>query len=135
MLAWLVWPWGWTGDDWSGVQTLILLVAGGTAYWQASEARKLCLEQSRPFVVLDMDVRQTIAELRITNVGPTLARNVRFAFETRRLGAPATTLGRRSLNSTSSQRESHRCHRGERSRSSLIRSRRAWQTVSISGGL
>lgn len=74
-------PWQYTGDDWSGIQTLVLLLAGGIAWWQASEARKLRLERSRPFVILDLEVHQTIAEFRITNIGATLARNIRFEFD------------------------------------------------------
>lgn len=77
-MNWVVWPWEWTSADWAGIQALILVVAGGIALWQVTEARKLRLERSRPFVVLDLEIHQTIAEFIIKNIGTTLARNVRF---------------------------------------------------------
>ena len=60
---------------------MILVAAGAVAWWQASEARKLRVERSRPFVILDVEIHQTIAEFRVTNIGTTLARNVRFEFD------------------------------------------------------
>jgi hypothetical protein len=74
-----IWPpWEYTDVDWSGlqtavlmVQTLILVAAGRIAWVQASEARNLRIERSRPFVIVDLAIYQTIAEFKITNIGAT----------------------------------------------------------------
>jgi hypothetical protein len=58
------------------------------AWRQANEARRLREEQARPFVIIDFHPWSTIIELKIKNVGTTLARNVKFEFNP----AMSTTL-------------------------------------------
>jgi hypothetical protein len=81
--AWPVWlaPWEWSSSDWAGLTFLVLVAAGYVAWRQAVEARRLREEQARPFVLIDFEAWQTIIELKITNTGRTLARNVRFEFD------------------------------------------------------
>lgn len=64
-----------------GAQLLVLIAAALYARRQAAEAAKLREAQTRPYVVIDFDVAQTIAYLRITNLGQTMARRVRFTFD------------------------------------------------------
>lgn len=48
----------------------------------ASEARQLREDQTRPFVVIDLDgLRATYFDLVIKNIGATMARDVRFKFD------------------------------------------------------
>lgn len=76
---------GWTEIvlAWASVATAVILgVAGGIGWWQASEARRLRRAQSRPFVVIDFDAQSIhlFINLRIANVGKTMARDVSFEF-------------------------------------------------------
>jgi hypothetical protein len=80
MSPWLS-PWEWSSADWAGLQFAVLVIAAWVAYRQVREARRLREEQARPFVVIDLVVWETIAEFKITNIGPTIARNVRFKFK------------------------------------------------------
>lgn len=73
-------PWDWTAADWAGVTCVVLIVAAFVAWRQVNEARRLREEQARPFVVIDFNAWSTIIELTITNVGNTLARDVKFEF-------------------------------------------------------
>jgi hypothetical protein len=78
------------GPDWTeiaaacilGAQLLVLLVAAGVAWYQAQEARRLREDQSRPFVVVDVDfVGTSELFLFVRNLGPALARDVRITID------------------------------------------------------
>ena len=61
-------------------QLVILGGAAAVAIYQALEARRLRKDQARPFVVVDFEPeRPSVMNLVITNVGKTMARNVRIA--------------------------------------------------------
>jgi hypothetical protein len=62
------------------LQFVVLVVAALIAWRQVNDARRVREERARPFVVMDIEVFQTISEFKITNLGPTIARNVRFSF-------------------------------------------------------
>lgn len=63
-------------------QLVVLSVAAVVAWRQVREARRLREEQQRPFVVIDFEVeRGYIAFLTVSNLGTSLARNVRFDIE------------------------------------------------------
>src|SRR5262245_61127532 len=47
---------------------------------QLAELRDAREEASRPFVVIDLEAAQTIATLKVRNIGQTIARNVTFRF-------------------------------------------------------
>ena len=79
MPGWLS-PWLWTSDTWAGLQFGVLVIAALVAWRQVGEARRLREEQARPFVIIDLQVFSTIAEFKITNIGATIARDVRFEF-------------------------------------------------------
>ena len=75
----------WT-DEWQvflvAAQLVVLLAAAGVAGWQVWEARKLRLQQNRPFVVIDFEVEEShLIYLEITNLGTSLARDVKIAIE------------------------------------------------------
>jgi hypothetical protein len=60
-----------------GAQLLVLGIAACVAWYQASEARRLRLEQHRPFVVIDVDfVGTSDLFLHVSNLGTSLARHV-----------------------------------------------------------
>jgi hypothetical protein len=59
-------------------QLLVLVVAAIVAGRQVGEARRLREEQARPFVVIDFDVRNHLIYIVVSNVGNTLATDVRF---------------------------------------------------------
>jgi hypothetical protein len=80
MPVWLS-PWEWTAADWAGLQFVVLVIAALVALRQVNEARRVREERARPFVVIDLEVFQTIAQFKITNLGSTIARSVRFSFE------------------------------------------------------
>jgi hypothetical protein len=80
MPTWLS-PWEYTSADWAGVQFLVLVAAAAVAWRQVREARRLREEQARPFVVIELDHRGTMAQFEIKNIGSTIARDVRFTFE------------------------------------------------------
>jgi hypothetical protein len=63
-------------------QLIVLVAAAGVAWYQAREARRLRLEQHRPFVVIDVDFVGT-AELflSVKNLGTSLARSVKFEID------------------------------------------------------
>jgi hypothetical protein len=58
----------------------VLALAAGVAWRQVGEARRLREEQARPFVVVDFEIDVPIISLVVSNVGRTMARNVRFSF-------------------------------------------------------
>lgn len=62
-------------------QLVILSVAAVVAWWQVGEARRLREQQSRPFVVIDFEVDGVLIFLVISNLGTTLARDVRFTID------------------------------------------------------
>jgi hypothetical protein len=75
----------WT-DEWQvylvGAQLVLLIVAAVVASWQVWEARKLRLQQDRPFVVIDFEVENSnLIYLEIANLGTSLARHVTIAIE------------------------------------------------------
>jgi hypothetical protein len=74
----------WTAEAWTALATwaTFTVIAGSLAFaWrQVAEARTLREEQTRPFVVVDLEPGWIIY-LTIENVGRTLARNVRVEFE------------------------------------------------------
>jgi hypothetical protein len=74
-----------SGPNWTDVaQVAILAVAAVVAWRQVREARRLREQQTRPFVVIDFEVEQNaIVFLAISNIGTTLARDVRFEIEPR----------------------------------------------------
>jgi hypothetical protein len=74
-------PWDWTATDWAGVTCVVLIAAAIVAWRHLREARQLREQQARPFVVIDLDIKSTIAQFEITNIGSTIARDVRFRFE------------------------------------------------------
>jgi hypothetical protein len=52
----------------------VLLIAAIVAWRQVREARHQREEQARPFVVMTLEIGNTVAEFRIENVGRTIAR-------------------------------------------------------------
>jgi hypothetical protein len=75
---------GWTVEAWMALASwaTFAVIAGSLAFaWrQVAEARRLREQQTRPFVVVDLEPGWIIY-LTIENVGRTLARNVRVKFE------------------------------------------------------
>jgi len=65
-----------------GAQLLLLAVAAYVAWRQVREARDLREQQNRPFVVIDFERQENTRAilLTISNIGTSLARNVRFEF-------------------------------------------------------
>jgi hypothetical protein len=61
-------------------QLFVLAVAAILGGRQVAEARRLREQQARPFVVIDLEIGNTIAEFVITNIGSTLAQDVQFKF-------------------------------------------------------
>jgi hypothetical protein len=74
-------PWDWSSSDWAGLTFVVIVAAAVVAWRQVKEARRLREEQARPFVLIDFQAWNTIIELTITNIGKTLARDARFAFD------------------------------------------------------
>jgi hypothetical protein len=78
----------------AGLQVLVLLLAALYAGRQLGETRRIREAETRPYVVVDLDVHQTIISLVISNLGRTMARDVRLdfdppletTFDTRRVG-------------------------------------------------
>ena len=62
------------------IQAGAVVFAALYARGQLGELRNTREETTRPFVVLDLETRQTIATLKIRNIGQTIARNVTFNF-------------------------------------------------------
>jgi hypothetical protein len=63
------------------IQTLVFAATALFAWHQVREARRLREESNRPFVVMDFEPYESDAViLNISNVGNSLARNVRFKF-------------------------------------------------------
>jgi hypothetical protein len=74
-------PWDWTSSDWAGLTFLVLVVAAFVAWRQVKEAQRLREEQARPFVVIDIEPWNPFVDLKITNLGQTMARDVQFQFD------------------------------------------------------
>lgn len=74
------WPWEWSASAWSALTFLVLLGAALLTWRQVKEAQRLREEQAQPFVIIDFYAFSTIVEIRIANIGTTLARDVQFAF-------------------------------------------------------
>ncbi len=65
-----------------GLQLLVLVAAAFFGRRQLNEAKELREAQTRPFVVIDLgSSAQTLFDLVVKNIGPTLARDVRFEFD------------------------------------------------------
>lgn len=65
-----------------GLQLLVLTAAAVYGRRQLNEAKELREAQTRPFVVIDLDSSvHTAFDLVVKNIGPTLARDVRFEFD------------------------------------------------------
>jgi len=62
-------------------QLVVLTVAAIVAWHQVREARRLREAQTRPFVVVDFEVESFLAFLTVSNIGSTLARNVRIKID------------------------------------------------------
>jgi hypothetical protein len=63
-------------------QTIILAAAAIFAFGQVREAQRTREEQSRPFVVVDLDISDPpLVFLTVSNLGRTIARRVRIKFE------------------------------------------------------
>jgi hypothetical protein len=60
------------------LQLLVLTGAALVAWRHVGEARRLREEQARPFVIVDFDVEQALFYLSVSNIGATLAKNVRI---------------------------------------------------------
>ena len=80
-------------------QLAVLAVAAFMALRQVREARRLREDQTRPFVVVDFEPIEVhgFLDLVVKNVGPTMARDVRIAFDppiqsTRELDVPIAEL-------------------------------------------
>jgi hypothetical protein len=75
-------PWEWSASAWSALTFVMLVVAAGLTWRQVKEAQRSREDQSRPFVLLDFEiVASVIVELHVRNIGPALARDVRFEFD------------------------------------------------------
>lgn len=65
-----------------GLQLLVLIAAAFFGRRQLNEAKELREAQTRPFVVIDLgSSAHTLFDLVVKNIGPTLARDVRFNFD------------------------------------------------------
>ncbi len=65
-----------------GLQLVVLIAAAFFGRRQLNEAKELREAQTRPFVVIDLDSSaHTLFDLVVKNIGPTLARDVRFEFD------------------------------------------------------
>jgi hypothetical protein len=111
----------------------VVIVAAAVVAWRQvkearrlrDEQRRLREEQARPFVLIDFHPWSTIIELKITNTGRTLARDVRFAFDPP-LTTTHDTSGRGNLMELNVFKTGiPHSRRGRRSRSSLTNSQRA----------
>lgn len=78
----------WTSTDWTAAAAWATFGVAAAAAWFASRqvlhARDVRNEQSRPFVIVDLDAFSAgggLIELVIRNVGSTVARNVRITFD------------------------------------------------------
>ena len=74
-------PWHWTASTWTAVTALILFGAAVVAAWQVIEARRLREATLRPFVVVDFEVAAGEVYLAVSNIGKTMARDVRITFD------------------------------------------------------
>jgi hypothetical protein len=74
-------PWLWTAETWAGLQFGVLFVGLIVAWTQVREAVRLREDSTRPFVSIDLYVDDKIIHLSVTNLGPTMARDIQFAFE------------------------------------------------------
>jgi hypothetical protein len=70
-------------SDWAGLTWVVIVLGAYVAWRQVNEAREAREERTRPFVIIDFHPWSSIIELVITNVGSTLARDVRFNFTPR----------------------------------------------------
>ncbi|MBM2621189.1 hypothetical protein JIG36_37375 [Actinoplanes sp. LDG1-06] len=72
----------WGGSEWQAVAAFVAVFVGGPiALMQANEARRLRLEQARPYVIVDFEFRSVVVYLKIHNIGKTMARDVRIKFD------------------------------------------------------
>lgn len=72
----------WGGSEWQAVAAFVAVFVGGPiALMQANEARRLRLEQARPYVIVDFEFRNIMICLKVQNIGKTMARDVRIKFD------------------------------------------------------
>lgn len=62
-------------------QLLLLIVGAAFAASQLREARQLREQQTRPFVVIDFEIEKSLIFLSVSNLGTTMAREVRFTID------------------------------------------------------
>jgi hypothetical protein len=62
-------------------QLTVLAAAAIFAWRQVGEARRLGEQQARPFVIVDFDVEDFLFFIEVTNLGATLARDVRVSID------------------------------------------------------
>jgi hypothetical protein len=74
-------PWQWSASAWSALTFLVLAAAAIVAAFQVRETQRLRKEQTRPFILIDFEPWSTIVEIRITNIGKTIARDIHFEFD------------------------------------------------------
>lgn len=74
-------PWLWTADTWAGLQFGVLVAAIFVAWRQLAEARRLREEQTRPFVVVDLEPDDFLFMIVVSNLGPSMARDVRITID------------------------------------------------------
>jgi hypothetical protein len=64
----------------SALTLVVLVVAAVAAFRQVREAVRTREEESRPYVVVDFETKKGMFFLVVTNIGRTMARDVRFSF-------------------------------------------------------
>jgi hypothetical protein len=75
-------------------QLVVLVIAALVAWRQVREAQRLREEQSRPFVIIDLDSPQRpFFDLVVKNLGTSMACNVRFEFDP----TPESTMSHASI--------------------------------------
>jgi hypothetical protein len=74
-------PWLWTGASWAGLQCGVLAIAAVVGLYQLGEARRLRKGSLRPFVVVDFEVDAPEVYVAVSNMGRTMARDVRVTFD------------------------------------------------------
>jgi hypothetical protein len=62
-------------------QLIVLIVGAAFAASQLREAKRLREAQGRPFVMIDFEIEKTLIFLTISNIGATMAREVRFTID------------------------------------------------------
>jgi hypothetical protein len=78
----------WDAETWTAVGAWATVVVGGgaaiAAIWQVRESRHLREAQAQPYIVVALEpdpINMLTINLRVENIGQTLARDVRFSFD------------------------------------------------------